>query len=83
MILLEMNGKLSSGKRTKHINIRYVFVTDRMKKGKVTVNWCSTYDMTKYFFTKPHQGSLFRRFRDMVMGVVRQPDPVNGKNLDR
>jgi hypothetical protein len=27
-ILLERNGKASSSKRTKHINIRYFFVTD-------------------------------------------------------
>ena len=27
-ILLENNGKASSSKRTKHINIRYFFVTD-------------------------------------------------------
>ena len=27
-ILLEKNGRASSGKRTKHINLRYVFVTD-------------------------------------------------------
>ena len=27
-ILLEKNGKSSSGKRTKHINSRYFFVTD-------------------------------------------------------
>jgi hypothetical protein len=28
-ILLERNGKASSGKRTRHINIRYFFITDR------------------------------------------------------
>ena len=27
-ILLERNGKASSGKRTRHINIRYFFITD-------------------------------------------------------
>jgi hypothetical protein len=30
-ILLEKNGKASSSKRTKHINIRYLFITDRVK----------------------------------------------------
>jgi hypothetical protein len=33
-MLLEKNGKASSGKRTKHINIRYYFVTDRISKGE-------------------------------------------------
>jgi hypothetical protein len=37
-MLLEKNGKASSSKRTKHIkNIRYFFVTDRIKKGELTV----------------------------------------------
>ena len=38
--------------------------------------------MTGDFFTKLKQGSLFQRFRDMIMEVVVQPDPgiVNPKN---
>ena len=36
-ILLEKNGKASSGKRTKHINMRYFFVTDRIVKRDVSV----------------------------------------------
>jgi hypothetical protein len=31
-ILLENNGKASSRKRTKHINIRYFFITNRVSK---------------------------------------------------
>jgi hypothetical protein len=31
-ILLEKNGKASSSKHTKHINIRYFFITDRVSK---------------------------------------------------
>jgi hypothetical protein len=31
-ILLEKNGKALSSKRTKHINIRYFFITDRVSK---------------------------------------------------
>ena len=33
-ILLEKNGKASSSKHTKHISIRYFFVTNRIKKGR-------------------------------------------------
>ena len=79
-ILLEKNGKASSGKRTKHINMRYFFVTDRIVKRDVSVQWCPTGDMTGDFLTKPLQGALFRRFRDMIMGVVAQPDPGLGKS---
>ena len=31
-ILLERNGKFSSSKRTKHIDMRYFFITDRIEK---------------------------------------------------
>ncbi len=37
-ILLAENGKASSGRRTRHINIRYFFVKDRIASGEVTVD---------------------------------------------
>jgi hypothetical protein len=78
-ILLEKNGKASSGKRTKHINIRYFFVTDRIAKGEVSVVWCPTGDMIGDYMTKPLQGALFRKFRDQIMGVSSAQDPGPGK----
>jgi len=69
-ILLEKNGKASSSKRTKHINIRYFFVTDRVAKGEVRIEWCPTLEMIGDYMTKPLQGLLFHKFRDMIMGVV-------------
>jgi hypothetical protein len=50
-ILLEKNGKASSSKRTKHINIRYFFITDRVKNEEVSVVWCPTGDMIGDFAT--------------------------------
>ena len=69
-MLLERNGKVSSGKRTKHINISYFFITDRISKGEVRVEWCPTKDMVADFMTKPLQGSAFRKFRDLIMGSL-------------
>jgi hypothetical protein len=74
-MLLEKNGKASSSKRTKHINIRYYFVTDRIKKGDLSVEWCPTEDMTADFMTKPNQGATFKKFRDQLMGVVDAQGP--------
>ena len=37
-ILLEKNGKMSSGKHTKHIASCYFFVTDRIRAGKSVLN---------------------------------------------
>jgi hypothetical protein len=78
-ILLEKNGKASSSKRTKHINIRYFFITDRVKKEEVSVVWCPTGDMIRDFATNPLQGALFHKFRDQIMGVTPARDPGPGK----
>ena len=78
-ILLEKNGKMSSGKRTKHINIRYFFVTDRASEGELSIEWCPTADVVADFATKPLHGALFRKFRDQIMGVVPMNDPSAGK----
>ena len=78
-ILLEKNGKALSSKRTKHIKIRYFFITDRVKKGDLSLAWCPTGDMIGDFMTKPLQGALFRNFRDQIMGVIPARDPGPGK----
>jgi hypothetical protein len=78
-ILLEKNGKASSIKHMKHINIRYFLITDRVKKEEVSVVWCPTRDMIGDFATEPLQGALFRKFRHQIMGVTPARDPVPGK----
>ena len=69
---LEKNGKRSSTKRTRHIDIRYFFITDRVKAGKVDVEYCPTDVMLADFFTKPLQGSLFQAHRNSVLGISAQ-----------
>ena len=78
-ILLEKNGMASSSKRTKHLNVRFFFVTDRIKKQELEVGWCPTEEMTGDFGTKPLQGALFRKFRDLIMGVKPTSSVHQGK----
>jgi hypothetical protein len=78
-ILLEKNGKDLNSKRTKHINIQYFFITDRVSKEEVSVVWCPTGDMIGDYETKPLQEALFRKFRDQIMGVTPARDPGPGK----
>ncbi|MDA3875508.1 MAG: reverse transcriptase domain-containing protein [Halothiobacillus sp.] len=68
-ILLERNGKSSSGRRTRHMDIRYFFATDQIAKGRMRVQYCPTEEMVADFFTKPLQGSLFRKFRALVLNL--------------
>jgi hypothetical protein len=66
---LEKNGRASSGKRTRHINIRYFFIKDKVDSGEVKLEWCPTKQMLADFFTKPLQGMLFYRLRDYIMNI--------------
>jgi hypothetical protein len=74
-MLLEKNGHGSSSKRTRHINIRYFFVADRIAAGEVKVEYCPTGDMLADFFTKPLQGSSFRKFREQILNLKSDPAP--------
>ena len=75
LILLERNGKASSGKRTRHINIRYFFITDQVNMKEISIEWCPTKDMVAGFMTKPLQGSHFKRLRDIITGKVHSVKP--------
>ena len=76
-MLLERNGKASSSRRTKHINVRYFFITDRIAKGEVRVEWCPTKQMIADFMTKPLQGSAFRNYRNLIMGLLSVEEVAN------
>jgi hypothetical protein len=66
-MLLEKNGRASSSKQTRHINIRYFFVTDRIASKELSVQYCPTGDMIADFYTKPLQGAPFCKLRDQIM----------------
>jgi len=68
-ILLSKNGKASSGKRTRHIDIRYFFIADRVENKEIEVIYCPTGDMHADLLTKPLQGCVFKRFRDSIMNI--------------
>ena len=68
-MLLENNGRKSSTKRTKHIELRYFFIHDQIQQDKVLVEHCPTLKMRADFFTKPLQGMLFYCLRDLIMNI--------------
>jgi hypothetical protein len=69
-ILLEKNGRGSSTKRTRHMNIRYFFVKDQVDSKRVKIEHCPTAEMLADFFTKPLQGAAFRKLRDHIMNLA-------------
>jgi hypothetical protein len=76
-IKLADNGKASSGKGTRHINIRYFFITDRIARKEIAIQYCHTKQMIADYFTKLLQGKLFYKFGDQIMGVVPM-DTIHG-----
>ena len=68
-ILLETNGFGSSSRRTRHINIRFYFVKDRVNSGKVEIKFLPTDEMVADFFTKPLQGRKFVEFRNIILNL--------------
>ena len=50
------------------MNNRYFWIKDRVKSEGITIQYCPTEKMIADFFTKPLQGSLFRKFRDVILG---------------
>ena len=83
-VLLEKNGRASSSKRTRHINVRYFFIADRVKSQEIRIEYCPTGIMLADYFTKPQQGILFKTMRDMIMGntVIPLPHEIHNEKTD-
>ena len=64
------NGRKSCGQKSRHIDIRYFWLQDRIQKGEINLTYCPTEIMVADFFTKPLQGSLFRKMKAVIMGEV-------------
>jgi hypothetical protein len=67
-IKLATNGRASAGPKSRHIDIRYFWLKDRVRSGEIRIRHCPTHQMLADFFTKPLQGYLFHRFKAVVLG---------------
>jgi hypothetical protein len=68
-MLLEKNGRQSSGKRTRHLEVRYFFVTDNINRNKMSIEYCPTGAMIADYFTKPLQGSSFTKLLRKILNI--------------
>ena len=76
-ILQEKNGRASSGWHTWHIDIKYFFITNRVKRRDICIEYCPTGDMVADFFTKPLQGSLFHKLCSIILNIPGRALPGN------
>jgi hypothetical protein len=77
-MLLERNGKMSSSKRTRHLEIRFFFITNNVAKKNLRIEHFPTGDMVGDFYTKPLQGSKFIKHRNRILGISGH----NGNSMD-
>ena len=70
---LESNGLKSYGEKSRHIDIRFFFIKDVLKRENIELKHCPTERMIADYFTKSLQRSLFRKIRDIIIGVTSFP----------
>ena len=71
---IESNGQRSCGEKSRHIDIRYFIINDIIKREDIELVHCPTERMIADYYTKPLQGSLFRKIRDKLMGLTPFPE---------
>ena len=69
VILLEEDGIKSVGKASRHIKIKYFFVTNQIKGNELRAFHCPTEVMVADFYTKPLQGILFTEHCNTILWI--------------
>ena len=68
-MLLENNGRKSARKCSRHLNIKYFFMTDQKDKGHNNIKYCPTDQLVADYVTKPLHGKKFTEFRNKIMNL--------------
>ena len=68
-IIMAHKGR-PTGRRTRHIPIRYFFVKDKIDLKEIEVVNKGTAEMLADYCTKPQQGTLFTYMRDQILGIT-------------
>jgi hypothetical protein len=64
-IAISKNG--IKGDRTKHIDVKYRFITEVIERGDVKLKWIPTTEQQADIFTKALAGPVFTKLRDTMM----------------
>lgn len=79
---LKNNGKFSSGKRTRHFNIKFFYITNLIERGLVKTKYCPTDYMIADYMTKPLTGAKFHQFRQDIINFRAKKVDDNPSNKD-
>ena len=64
----------SAGDKSRHINMRFFFMKDILKREGINLLHCPTERMIADFYTEPLQGSLFKLMRNIIIGLTPFPN---------
>ena len=59
----------STSQRTRHVNIRYFWVHDKIQKHELELVYLRTARMVADLLTKPLSGELLRTLTDILLGI--------------
>jgi hypothetical protein len=66
----------AASNRTRHIDIHHFWLRDQIEIGSLDVEWLKTTEMVSDILTKPLQGEVFRRLRNLMMNWSPENEPV-------
>jgi len=66
---LETNGRASSGKQFRNMELRFFFAKDCVYRKLIPIALCQVKQMLADFFTKPLQGKSFYMLRSQIMNI--------------
>jgi hypothetical protein len=55
--------------KTKHINVRYYFIKERITNGEISLEYKPTEEMLADLLTKPLQGEKFKKLRSQLCNL--------------
>ena len=64
-----LSKESSLSQRTRHVNVRYLWLKDNLQRKEFTLSHCRTEEMLADLLTKPLQGESFTRLRDRILNL--------------
>jgi hypothetical protein len=68
-IRLGKTGWESAGKRSRHLDMRYFFISEFYQKKIFDIQYCPADKMISDYTTKPTNGEKFTKFRKAIMNL--------------
>ena len=78
---LEKNGNNIAGNRTRHFDIKVIYIKDLINQDMVEVKFYSTDNMTANYFFITLLGTKFKKMKDLLMNLSNKGLPLNSSSV--